>query len=153
MNVYRDYRVFHDIFVYLDEGDREVLHSFNLTPLQYHALQLLDLHKGWRLTDLSDRLIVERSTITRLVDFLEREGLISRVADVEDRRSQRVILTPGGASLRERTLEAHEASLQQRFACLSEIEQQQLYQLHQKLLKGLITDREQSDDTDNHTAL
>ena len=37
-------------------------------------------------TDLSERLLCERSTVTRLVDYLEGEGLVHRVADPEDRR-------------------------------------------------------------------
>lgn len=144
MDVYRDYRVFHDLFVLLDEGERQVLRSFNLTPIQYHALLLLDPGEGWRLTDLSERLMCERSTVTRLVDFLEGEGLLSRMADGEDRRSQRVMLTPTGVALRDQARVAHEASLRSRFSNLSEAEQQQLHLLHQKLLHGLQAEKERS---------
>jgi len=142
MDVYRDYRVFHDLFVALDEAERLVLREFNLTPMQYHALLLLDPLEGWRLTDLSERLLCERSTVTRLVDFLEKEGLLNRVADVDDRRSQRVRLTSAGVALRERARASHEASLRQHFSYLSEEEQQQLYKLHQKLLRALRADDE-----------
>jgi DNA-binding MarR family transcriptional regulator len=144
MDVYQDYRAFHDLFVMLDEGDRQVLRSFNLNQLQYQALLLLDPHEGWRLTDLSTRLLCERSTITRLVDALEAEGLINRIAEVRDRRSQRVILTAAGIALRERARAAHEASWRQRFSSLSETEQQQLMHLHQKLLRGLQDEHERS---------
>lgn len=142
MDVYREYHIFHDLFVLLDEGDRQVLRAFNLTPTQYNALLLLEPHEGWRLTDLSERLICERSTVTRLVDFLESEGLINRVADAEDRRSQRVILTEAGVLLRDHARAAHEESLRKRFNSLSEQEQQQLHILHQKLLSDLQAEKE-----------
>ncbi|HLZ64207.1 MAG TPA: MarR family transcriptional regulator [Ktedonosporobacter sp.] len=145
MDVDQNYRVFQELFVLLDDGDRQMLRAFNLTPLQYHALLLLGPHEGWRLTDLSERLLCERSTITRLVDFLEGEGLVSRIADAEDRRSQRVLLTTKGVLLRDQARIAHEASLQQRFDCLSEAEQQQLHQLHQKLLRALHAQKEGPD--------
>lgn len=144
MDVYRDYRIFNDLFVLFDDIDRSTLRAFNLTPLQYQALLLLDPQEGWRLTDLSDRLLCERSTITRLVDFLESEDLLARIADADDRRSQRVILTSRGALLRDRARVAHEASLQERFRGLSEEEQQQLSQLHHKLLMHMLTAKERS---------
>ena len=53
MDVYQDYRVFQEIFVLLEDGDRQVLRAFNLSPLQYHALLLLDPTEGWRLTDIA----------------------------------------------------------------------------------------------------
>lgn len=144
MDVYQDYRVFQEIFVLLEDGDRQMLRAFNLSTLQYHALLLLDATEGWRLTDLSERLLCERSTVTRLVDFLEGEGLVSRVADPEDRRSQRVALTEAGVALRAQARTALEHSLQQRFSSLNTTEQQQLSLLHEKLLHGLYAQKERS---------
>ncbi len=146
MDIYRNYRIFHDLFVLFDEKDHLRLRTFNLTPMQYQALLLLDPQEGWRLTDLSDWLLCERSTVTRLVDFLEGKGLLTRIADADDRRSQRVTLTSAGALLRDRARVAHEASLWQRFSGLSEEEKQQLFLLHQKLLSHLLTEKERSNE-------
>ncbi len=62
----------------LTDGDRRVLHTFGLTLTQYSALQLLDLHVGQRLVDLAEALLCERSTVTRIVDRLESDGLVQR---------------------------------------------------------------------------
>ena len=138
MDAYYDYRLLQNIAVLLDAGDRQVLREFNLNPMQYSALLLLGSEEGWRLTDLSERLLCERSTVTRIVDFLESEGLVNRLPDPEDRRSQRVALTPAGTALYEQAFAAHNRSLHQRFSALSEEEQQQLHLLHQKLFEGLL---------------
>ena len=107
MDEHQDYRIIQDLATLLDHADRLVLRPFNLSTIQYNALLLLNTEEGWRLTDLSDRLLCERSTVTRLIDYLESEGLISRCADPADRRSQRVTLTAAGLARRDQAQAAN----------------------------------------------
>ncbi|GEM_PF-365521 len=108
------YRLIHAIYVMLDDGDRRVLREFNLTLSQYRVLRRLDREKGQRLTTLSRRLLFAKSTITRIIDQLESEGLVQRTLDAEDRRAWRVVLTPAGEELLTRAREAHERAVQER---------------------------------------
>ncbi len=135
--VQQHYHAIHDIYVLLDDGDRRTLRAFGLTLPQYAVLRLLDLEKGRRLTSLSKRLLRSKSSITRIVDQLERDELVRRAPDPDDRRAQRVYLTPAGAARYAQAHVAHERSLQQRFSVLSEAEQQQLALLLGKLDEGL----------------
>lgn len=48
------------------------------------------------LTELASKLSCVRSNITQLIDRLEADGLVKRVADPTDRRSIRAVLTPLG---------------------------------------------------------
>lgn len=48
------------------------------------------------LGDLADELVSTARNVTGLVDHLERDGLVERVPDAEDRRSVRARLTPAG---------------------------------------------------------
>lgn len=48
------------------------------------------------LGELADDLIMTPRNVTGLVDHLERQGLVERVPDAEDRRSVRARLTPAG---------------------------------------------------------
>ncbi len=140
----QQYRMIHDIYVLLDDGDRRVFRNFDLSPSQYGLLQLLDSNEGCRLTDLSARLLFDKSTITRIVDRLERANLVRREADPDDRRAQRVMLTAHGLALRAQAQEAHDESLLRRMSRLSEAEQQQLSVLLDKLRAGL------RDELDHH---
>lgn len=133
----QQYRMIHDIYVLLDDGDRRVLRSFNLSSSQFAVLALLDAEEGWRLTDLSDRLLFDKSTITRIIDRLEQAALVRRIADPVDRRVQRVVLTEQGRALRERAALAHERSLERRMAVLDADEQRHLCALLAKLRDGL----------------
>lgn len=47
-------------------------------------------------SELGDRLIVTRATVTGLLDSLERRGFVRRSAHPTDRRSVVVEITPGG---------------------------------------------------------
>ena len=147
MSVQQQYRMIHDIYVLLDDGDRRVLSEFNLNASQYAALLQLDSGEGRRLTDLSERLLRNKSTITRIVDQLERAGLVERIADPDDRRAQRVVLTPAGVELRARAQAAHERSLVRRLSVLSQAEQQQLSLLLDKLRAGLRADLDATRET------
>jgi DNA-binding MarR family transcriptional regulator len=57
---------------------------------------LVEAGEPLTLSALADRLSCVRSNITQLVDRLEADGLVRRVADPNDRRSIRATLTPLG---------------------------------------------------------
>lgn len=131
-----------ELSILLDHADRLALRPFNLNTMQYNALLLLNTEEGWRLTDLSERLLCERSTVTRLVDYLESEGLISRSADPVDRRSQRVTLTAAGLAKRDQAQAAIEQAIRERFSVLSGEEVHQLLAMLQRLRAVVATEIE-----------
>ena len=133
----QQYRLLLDIYVFLDDGDRRVLKDFQLGTSDYALLMLLGEETGQRLTTLSERLLLAKSTVTRIVDRLEQAGWVQRIADSDDRRAQRVILTPAGLEHRARACEAHTRSLEQRLGVLTPAEQHQLNLLLDKLRAGL----------------
>jgi DNA-binding MarR family transcriptional regulator len=134
---HQQHRLIHDIYVLLDDGDRHVLEATRLTPLEFAVLQRLSTDKGRRLTDIGAELLCVKSTITRLVDRLEAEALVLRTPDPDDRRAQRLILTPKGVAVRERASTLHNASVERRMALLTPDEQVVLQRLLEKLRNGL----------------
>jgi DNA-binding MarR family transcriptional regulator len=69
-----------------------------------------------RMGALADNATLSRTGLTRLVDRLEREGLIRREAAPEDRRGSYVVLTAAGAALLRRMWPVYEAVLDEAFA-------------------------------------
>jgi len=49
-----------------------------------------------RMTELAERVLLSRSGLTRLVDRLERDGVVERQACPEDARGTLAVLTPKG---------------------------------------------------------
>jgi DNA-binding MarR family transcriptional regulator len=60
-------------------------------------------------TALGRMLVVNRSNVTGLVDRMERDGLVARAGDPEDRRVRRVRMTTAGARLLERAERGYSA--------------------------------------------
>ncbi|HSY54504.1 MAG TPA: MarR family transcriptional regulator, partial [Opitutaceae bacterium] len=56
---------------------------------------------------LAEAAGVTRATMTGLIDTLERDGLVKRVRDANDRRMMSVNLTPKGRKLLEKILPSH----------------------------------------------
>jgi DNA-binding MarR family transcriptional regulator len=59
-----------------------------------------------RVTDLADLLGVDAPTVTRKIQQLEREHMVTRQADPDDRRATRITLADAGRQTLERVLEA-----------------------------------------------
>lgn len=74
-----------------------------------HAIS--ELHAAGPLTQqgLADRLRLQKSTVSRLVDELCADGSVARKANPVDRRSVLLELTPLGASRAERLATARQA--------------------------------------------
>ncbi|WP_255603161.1 MarR family winged helix-turn-helix transcriptional regulator [Oscillochloris sp. ZM17-4] len=134
------HRLIHEIYVLLDDGDRRALGATQLAPLEFSVLQQLNPEQGRRLTDVGAELLCVKSTITRLVDRLEADGLVIRTPDPLDRRAQRLLLTPKGDAVRTQAIALHGAAVERRMSCLSADEQTRLHGLLEKLQAGLRAD-------------
>jgi len=64
-----------------------------------------------RITDLAELLGVDAPTVTRKVQQLERENMVIRQTDPDDRRASRIGLTPTGRRTLERVRRARRAWL------------------------------------------
>ncbi len=83
--------------------------------------------------ELADRTGVTRATITGLVDTLERDGLVTRSHDTEDRRMMVVCLTPRGRELLHEILPDHFRRMATLMQSLTESERKTLVQLLGKI--------------------
>jgi DNA-binding MarR family transcriptional regulator len=68
-----------------------------------------------RMAELADSVLLSRSGVTRLVDRLEREGLIKRDACTDDGRGLFAVLTDKGEELLSRARPTHLAGVRRRF--------------------------------------
>jgi DNA-binding MarR family transcriptional regulator len=88
----------------LTQGVAELLKPAGLTPTQYNVLRVLRGAGEEPLTcgEMGDRLIARDPDVTRLLDRLERNGLISRERSEEDRRVVVTRITEKGRRLVDR---------------------------------------------------
>ena len=84
--------------------------------------QLERVPHGLKMGELSRRMMVTGGNVTGITDMLEREGLVSRSGDPEDRRALRVRLTAAGRRAFRAMAEAHEQWTIEAFAALDRAE-------------------------------
>lgn len=75
------------------------LAPFNITPVQFYVLSALWDKDEIKFKDLARRLDMDSSTLTGILDRIEKRGLIKRKEDPKDRRSVLVCLTPKSKEL------------------------------------------------------
>ena len=89
------YSLINQIYLILDDGDRQFLGRFNLTPARYYALVHLGEHPGLSLSDLSDLLLCDKSNASRIIKGMETNQLVFREPHESDGRTVRLFLTEG----------------------------------------------------------
>lgn len=84
----------------------------------YDVLLALEMAPGQRLrmVDLSKKVLLTRSGITRMVDRLERDGLVERKSCPSDRRCLYAALTAKGLAERERAWPIYQKGIADLFA-------------------------------------
>jgi DNA-binding MarR family transcriptional regulator len=84
----------------LSRGVANVLKAEDLSPTQYNVLRILrGAPGGLPCGAIASRMITRDPDITRLLDRLERRGLIARYRENTDRRVVMARVTPGGLNL------------------------------------------------------
>jgi DNA-binding MarR family transcriptional regulator len=87
-----------------------------LTPPQFDIIATLGNTSGMTATELGDRTLITKGTLTGVVDRLAGRGWLERVAHESDGRSQIIRLTPSGEALFARVFPAHLAHMRACFA-------------------------------------
>jgi DNA-binding MarR family transcriptional regulator len=78
---------------------KELARRANVTGPQLTVVKLLETIGDLSLSELSDKIRAQNSTVTGIVDRMEREGLVLRVRSTTDRRVVRIHLTDKGQEL------------------------------------------------------
>jgi DNA-binding MarR family transcriptional regulator len=101
-----------------------------ITLARFDFMAQLHRHPdGLTMSVLSRYLMVTGGNVTGLADELEKEGLVERIADPNDRRTSRVALTRKGRTLFDRLAAEHESWIVAMFGDMPKAEMTQLYDL------------------------
>jgi len=78
---------------------RGKLEPYDLTPPQFAVLAILWWQEGLSQTRLCSLGNMDRTTLSGVIDRLEKQGLVTRTGDPGDRRTCLIHLTPKGKDL------------------------------------------------------
>lgn len=91
------------VAIFLEETGRA---GFDLTPVQFAALSMLEAHPGVDQATLAGLIAYDRSTIGGVVDRLVQKGYVVREVSGRDRRARELRLTAAGRRIIEDVLPA-----------------------------------------------
>lgn len=90
------------LYVLLDYYFSKNLKKFGLNPPKFNLLMLIKhigKERGISQTQLGNNLFVSAANITKLIDGLERKGLVRRIPSPKDRRVNLIKITREGSTL------------------------------------------------------
>lgn len=96
-------------------------------------------NKAINPSTLAEKVGVKRATMTGLLDGLEREGLVKRLAHPEDRRKVSIRLTDTGLQVLDEMLPDYYSCIAKLMVNLTENERKNLGSLLGKVNQGLLT--------------
>lgn len=119
----------------------QALKQANLPELSWYdvlwALEESPRHQ-LRLHELADRLVLQRSNLTRLIDRMVKAGLVTRESCERDRRGAFAILTAEGLVMRRAMWQVYSQSIYSHFGQrLSDEQVSSLNQAFDELSKGV----------------
>ncbi len=88
----------HNVFRYLSKR----LSEYDVTPVQHGVLSCLMGKSYDTPKHLAENLSLETSTISGILDRMQKKGLIDRVVNKEDRREVQVRITEKGRELEDK---------------------------------------------------
>lgn len=115
--------------------------EFGVSLSRFDALSALDrAPDGLLMGELSDRLLVTNGNVTGLISRMLSDGLVTREAQPQDRRSFRVALTASGRATFARMARAHAGWLSELLADLPHDSAAHLADHSEALLRSLQTE-------------
>ncbi len=117
------------------------LKNYGLSPAKFNVLMTIKHQgkgKGISQVDISKRLIVTASNMTRLLDKLEKEKLVERFAQADDRRVNLLHISARGSSLLEGAWPGYVKVIERLAGNLSAADQKQAATLLSKWLKKMV---------------
>ncbi len=138
------YNLLKETFLLLDDGDRRLFAQYNLSAPRYYALVHILEEPGISSSGLSERLICDKSNVTRIVRGLEKQGYIYRRPHETDGRTKRLYLTEKGQTICREIQQSHRAYNDARLMEIDENTRDNLLytlrQLHNSLQTNLSSD-------------
>jgi DNA-binding MarR family transcriptional regulator len=95
-------QVTYDLVHYYAICDKVTTQELNVTASQGYILMAIPETDSINMNDLSAKMRVANSTMTRMVDQLVQKGMVNRSADDHDRRIVLIRLTTQGKDVRTR---------------------------------------------------
>lgn len=129
----RLFRIWMKAFRTVSENIRKDIESHNISPENFMILELLYSKGPHPVQKISERLSIPSGSITYVVDKLEKQELVERQPNPNDRRASNVVLTEKGEALFDEIFPKHVATISENVSFITNEEKEQLIHLLKKI--------------------
>jgi DNA-binding MarR family transcriptional regulator len=113
------------------------LEGTGVTIPQSFILSYLMNDDGATLKEIGNKALIDSSSMTVLIDKLEKDGLVNRQLDTQDRRAIRVFVTDRGREVADRVIQVGRAFNSQLYDLLGEGNQKEFIHGINNIINGL----------------
>lgn len=125
---------------FIKQKGREILSNYTITPPQFIALQWLHESGDMTIGELSNKMYLAFSTTTDLVDRMEKNELVVRIRDEQDRRVVHIHLQEEGERIIQEVIEKRQNYLNEQLLNFDMEEVKTLSKLLHKLHLQMVED-------------
>lgn len=100
----------------------KIIRSHNLTDSQFSVIDVLYTKGEMRISNLLEKMLATSGNMTVILKNMERDGIIYRKRDTEDKRAFIVGLTDKGRKLFEKILPEHKVEIEKLYSILTDEE-------------------------------
>lgn len=126
-----------EVFAYKNEYQ---LRTSNIQPQDMYVLERIYFNEKVAIKDLSKRYSIPPSTLTGIIDRLEKKNLIERLRTNIDRRAIELVATPEGKIAVEKHIKEDKQFSNNFFNTLKQGKKEKLKELLEELLNNLNKD-------------
>lgn len=119
--------------------------NVGLTPEQFLVIDILWNQGPMSQQQVADTIMKDKNSVTKLVDALERKGMVSRIKDPGDRRAYKLVLSEKAENLKNNAKEIGISMLDRMLDGIAEDELKAFLQTLEKMTRNMskqITDKE-----------
>lgn len=119
--------------------------NVGLTPEQFLVIDILWNQGPMSQQQVADTIMKDKNSVTKLVDALERKGMVSRIKDPGDRRAYKLVLSEKAENLKNNAKEIGISMLDRMLDGIAEDELKAFLQTLEKMTGNMskqITDKE-----------
>lgn len=115
------------------KGSTKNMKEKGVTPSQFEVLEAL-YHKGpMKVCAITEKILTSNGNMTVIIANLEKEGLVRRTADPNDRRASIIKITEPGKDIIEAIFPLHLEYLKESFSRLEDEEKEEIIRLMKKM--------------------
>lgn len=141
-------------YALLERKIGQTLSPFGLSPVKMNALMMVKHvggERGLSQVEISKRMIVSAGNITRLIDRLEKDSLVERVAEPNDRRVKLIRITKKGSDLLDSAWPTYQGKVNEILTMLPSRDLQLMPPLLNRFREKLVTVSTSATDSDHES--